>query len=372
MHEHPRTPSMLVIDADAIARASVRQAAQQLDWLVLEAADSLTGIELFRRYEGEITLVVLDVELPDLDGYDTCLRLRAISRHRHTPLPILPFAMAVEGEPFLSALGCAPTLLKPATVEEIGQALRNAIRHAVQPSLPAAFLGYAYRKANATEQVVRQHRGNPPRIIVFGSSQIVRTGIAHLLRSIGALVVAETNSVPALRSAVAYGVHRVLVTDAEGSAQASEIAYEHGVPLLVLAVSGQQRHMLLHDESLLVQADAVVDISTDHALRVLPEALVAIQGGKQFVRLDTARGNAVQSAPTVPAHVLAQLANTKLSRRWLELLWLDYQGWSTGDIARHLTLTEATVQSYWKRIQRTTHQTRGEVRAWFRRKMQAM
>lgn len=363
---------VLVIDADPVARAAVRQAAQRLHWQVLEAADGLTGIELLRRYDGEIELVVLAVDLPDLDGYDTCLRLRAITRHRAVPLPILPFAASIEAEPFLSALGCVPTLLKPASTDEIEQALREAMTGSHHPSPPSPLLAYAYRKANVTEQLVRQHRGHQPRIVLFAPSQIVRAGLAHTLRTSGAMVVAETNSVHVLTTVLTHAAQRILVSDAEGGDLASTLAQEHGVPLLLLAASEQQRQLLLRDEDMVGMADGVVDVSTDQGVRMLPEAFAAIQAGRRFVCLNTTAGREVEQVSTIPSHIVTHFASTPLTRRLLELLWLDYQGWSTADIARRLTVTEATVQSYWKRLQRKMHRTRGEVRTWFRQKLAAI
>lgn len=360
---------VLIIDADPAARAMTRQAAHCLKWQAVEAVDGLSGIELLRRYGYEIGLVVLAMELPDFDGYDTCLRLRAITRHRSVALPILPTATTVEGEPFLAELGCAPVVLRPASVDEMKYALQNAASHTKPPTIPIALLSYAYRKANATEQTIRQQRVPLPRVILFAQSHLVRVGISQLLREHGVLVVVETSSVQTLTTTLRDATDHLLVCDAEGSYIASTIAHDHGVPLLVLAVTEQQRQMLLRDEPLLDTAGGVVDISTDGTLHKLFEACNAVQNGKRFFFLQATADSETESASALPPNIVAQLTGTPLTLRSIEILWLDAHGWSSVAIARRLTITEDTVQSYWKRMQRKMHRTRGELRVWFRRKL---
>lgn len=360
---------MLVVDCDPTARTLVRQAAEHLGWRVLEAVDSLTGIEFFRRYERAIDLVVLDLSLPDLDGYDMCLRLRALSDHRHTPLPILPCATTTEADSFLASLGCAPTLLKPASIDQIQQSLQRASAHLGRPTLPSAILGYAYRKANITEQVVRQDRGFQPRAILYVPACGLRVGLSHVLRTSGVHVVTETGSIQAVTSALKLMGNHILVSDAEGYPLASCVAEQTNTSLLVLAVSEQQRQMLMHDDMVLNVADSILDISTDAALAKLPQAFAAIQSGKRLICLKSSGTNEVTLGLTVPPYIAAYFLNNRLTKRWLELLWLDYHGKSTSEVARQFIVSEATIQSYWKRLQRKMQRSRSEVRTWFRHKL---
>ena len=128
----------------------------------------------------------------------------------------------------------------------------------------------------------------------------------------------------------------------------------------------------MRDEVTLSIAHGVVDASSEETIRRLPDALTAIQRGRRFVWLSTITLSDVEPPSTIPPHVLSHFVQAQLSRRSVELLWLDYQGCQTADIARRLCITEATVQSHWKRLQRRMQRPRWELRTWFRHKLVAL
>ncbi|MCU0230856.1 MAG: response regulator, partial [Acidobacteria bacterium] len=63
---------ILVVDDDLDLRGLVAFALQQAGYLVLEAGNGLDGLALFEREQPD--LVVLDVNMPKLDGFETCRR----------------------------------------------------------------------------------------------------------------------------------------------------------------------------------------------------------------------------------------------------------------------------------------------------------
>ena len=72
-----RDSRVLVIDDDEVVRALVRTLLERGGALVFEAPDGRAGLgELFAHRPD---LVVLDVEMPDLDGWETLRRIRDLS-----------------------------------------------------------------------------------------------------------------------------------------------------------------------------------------------------------------------------------------------------------------------------------------------------
>ena len=71
---------LLIIDDDADIRDSLRVtlALQWPDALMLEAADGLSGIALAEREIPD--LIILDVMMPEMDGFEVCARLRRSMR----------------------------------------------------------------------------------------------------------------------------------------------------------------------------------------------------------------------------------------------------------------------------------------------------
>jgi CheY-like chemotaxis protein len=100
-------PTALVIDDDPSASVLVHSIATR--WTVLTANDGVAGLELARRYVEQLALVLLDMDLPGIGGYNTCLLLRAVSPTLH----ILPITVDATPIPLLAELGCLPPLVKP-------------------------------------------------------------------------------------------------------------------------------------------------------------------------------------------------------------------------------------------------------------------
>ena len=85
--------------------------------------------------ENAPNLVVLDIRLPDIDGYEVCRRLRA---HRRTQdVPIIFLTEKRERIDKLSGLqlGVVDYITKPFDIQELRLRVRNALRRASQASL---------------------------------------------------------------------------------------------------------------------------------------------------------------------------------------------------------------------------------------------
>jgi len=79
-----RRPTVLVIDDDTIARMLAREALEQSGWLVEEAENGRLGIEAFARHYPD--LVLLDIMMPEMDGFAVCAEVRRLPNGTHTPV----------------------------------------------------------------------------------------------------------------------------------------------------------------------------------------------------------------------------------------------------------------------------------------------
>jgi PleD family two-component response regulator len=87
---------------------------------------------------GDLTpdVVVLDIRLPDIDGYEVFRRLRAHRRTQHVPIIFLTEKKQHEEKLRGLELGAVDYLTKPFDIEELRLRVRYALDHAnVQPSL---------------------------------------------------------------------------------------------------------------------------------------------------------------------------------------------------------------------------------------------
>ncbi|MDK2742774.1 MAG: response regulator [Nitrospira sp.] len=85
MEEH--CPTVLIIDDDSVARLLAREALEQSGWLVEEAEHGRRGLEVFVRTRPD--LVLLDIMMPEMDGFAVCAELRRLPEGMHTPVLIM-------------------------------------------------------------------------------------------------------------------------------------------------------------------------------------------------------------------------------------------------------------------------------------------
>jgi signal transduction histidine kinase len=101
-------PKVLCIEDDPASRLLVRKLLGPAGFEVIDAADGLQGIRLAREERPDLVLV--DIAIPGLDGYEVTLRLRAEPELRGVPI----VALTAEGNRETSlAVGCDGFLQKP-------------------------------------------------------------------------------------------------------------------------------------------------------------------------------------------------------------------------------------------------------------------
>jgi PleD family two-component response regulator len=73
-------------------------------------------------------IVVLDIRLPDIDGYEVCRRLRRIRRTRSVPIIFLTEKREREDKLSGLELGAVDYITKPFDIQELRLRIRNALR----------------------------------------------------------------------------------------------------------------------------------------------------------------------------------------------------------------------------------------------------
>lgn len=74
-----RPPGILLIEDTRLMRQAMEQALQRVGFAVWAAADGAVGVDLYRRYESHIDLVLSDMHMPVMNGLQTLAVLRAIN-----------------------------------------------------------------------------------------------------------------------------------------------------------------------------------------------------------------------------------------------------------------------------------------------------
>ena len=77
-------PLIMVVDDDFSARLQLRFTLENAGYEVVEADSGEAALELFT--EQPPALIFLDIIMPDIDGFETCRRLRNTVGGEHTPI----------------------------------------------------------------------------------------------------------------------------------------------------------------------------------------------------------------------------------------------------------------------------------------------
>jgi len=85
---------VLVIDDDEMVRLTLESIMSSLDYKVFTAVDGLDGIETFKKHSHEISLVISDIVMPNMNGYQAIAIIREHSPH----IPVIYITGYDEGE----------------------------------------------------------------------------------------------------------------------------------------------------------------------------------------------------------------------------------------------------------------------------------
>jgi len=92
--EKSRMPRALIVDDNHLIRARF---AQTLEEEGFETATVATGLEALNQFSSFLPdLVLLDLIMPGLDGFDVCREIRALPQGRHTPVLIVTGSDSIE------------------------------------------------------------------------------------------------------------------------------------------------------------------------------------------------------------------------------------------------------------------------------------
>lgn len=129
----PRSVSLriLLVEDNLINQTVLKRMLQKLGHLVTTADNGLIGLRALEEMNWAIDLVLMDMQMPELDGYETTKRIRAIERERGGHLPIVAataHAMAGDAERCLNA-GMDGYVTKPIQMDVLAAAIAKVVDH---------------------------------------------------------------------------------------------------------------------------------------------------------------------------------------------------------------------------------------------------
>jgi len=113
------TPNILYIEDNPDNTMLVRRALEARGYKWLHAPAGIKGVEIAETEH--VDLILLDINLPDIDGYEVARRLRSNSKRELTTVPIIAVtanALKGDAEKALDA-GCDVYMSKPINIREL-------------------------------------------------------------------------------------------------------------------------------------------------------------------------------------------------------------------------------------------------------------
>ena len=111
--------SILYIEDNPDNMRLIQRALESRGYRLLQAKNGLTGLQMAESQA--VDLILLDINLPDIDGYEVARRLRASSKRELSSTPIIAVtanALKGDAEKALEA-GCDVYMSKPINLREL-------------------------------------------------------------------------------------------------------------------------------------------------------------------------------------------------------------------------------------------------------------
>lgn len=119
------TPTVLNVEDTPENRHLVRRILESEDYQVVDAENALEGIK--KAVEIRPDLILMDINLPDLDGFTAVTRIRSYAHLKHVPIIALTARTVSDDRDRAKAIGCDDYLNKPIDFDELIEAVARHI-----------------------------------------------------------------------------------------------------------------------------------------------------------------------------------------------------------------------------------------------------
>jgi two-component system response regulator MtrA len=120
--------TILTVEADSEAHASISLALQKEGHEIIEARDAHSALQLAREFRPDV--IILNVTLSDMNGLELCGRLRALPFVNHTPILLVSRHQSAHYAAQALDNGADDYLRKPFATRELTARVRALLRRA--------------------------------------------------------------------------------------------------------------------------------------------------------------------------------------------------------------------------------------------------
>jgi chemosensory pili system protein ChpA (sensor histidine kinase/response regulator) len=121
---------VLVVDDSPTVRRVVANLVRSAGWKPHTAKDGLDALEVLHSGVAKPDVVLLDIEMPRMDGYEFTATLRSMPLYRNTPVVMLTSRAGEKHRKKAMEVGATEYMVKPYQEEELLSAVRRVVRNA--------------------------------------------------------------------------------------------------------------------------------------------------------------------------------------------------------------------------------------------------
>jgi len=137
LHDWPElpTPNILVVDDEAISRRAVTHALEKARLKCISLEDSTAAFELLSK--SNFDLIFLDVDMPEMNGFELCKKVRTLHAHKKTPVVFVTSLNDFESRTSSTMSGGTDFIAKPFLFMELAvKALLYVLRRHLNSAGP--------------------------------------------------------------------------------------------------------------------------------------------------------------------------------------------------------------------------------------------
>jgi len=110
---------LLIVDDSSVIRKVIRAATDVLEIEAEEACDGVEALEMIAAMYEELSLILLDWNMPKKNGYEVLVEIKNDERYKHIPVMMVTTEGQRENTVAAVRAGADNYLIKPFTVEEM-------------------------------------------------------------------------------------------------------------------------------------------------------------------------------------------------------------------------------------------------------------
>jgi two-component system, chemotaxis family, chemotaxis protein CheY len=117
--------TVLIVDDSACVRRQLRRALEGDGYAVVEAENGQRGIDAIS--DGPVDLMIVDVNMPVMDGLEMIGKVRELQSHKKTPIFVLTTESSVSMVKQGKTLGATAWIVKPVKPDVLVKGIRGVL-----------------------------------------------------------------------------------------------------------------------------------------------------------------------------------------------------------------------------------------------------